>query len=62
MIESGKRFPSPQMLEKIAAALCIDTPELFSVKPLGTNAIENLRKEILLDLNKIILKKLEEVK
>jgi transcriptional regulator with XRE-family HTH domain len=31
-IESGRRFPSVEMLEKIALALEIDTPELFSVK------------------------------
>jgi transcriptional regulator with XRE-family HTH domain len=31
-IEAGRRFPSVEMLEKIALALEIDTPELFSVK------------------------------
>jgi transcriptional regulator with XRE-family HTH domain len=31
-IEAGRRFPSVEMLEKIAFALEIDTPELFSVK------------------------------
>jgi transcriptional regulator with XRE-family HTH domain len=32
MIEIGKKFPSPEMLERIAEALEIDTPELFSTK------------------------------
>jgi transcriptional regulator with XRE-family HTH domain len=31
-IEAGRRFPSVEMLEKIALALEIDIPELFSVK------------------------------
>jgi transcriptional regulator with XRE-family HTH domain len=30
MIEIGRKFPSVRMLEQIAAALGIDTPELFS--------------------------------
>jgi len=30
-IEAGRRFPSVEMLEKIAFALGIDTPELFSI-------------------------------
>jgi transcriptional regulator with XRE-family HTH domain len=30
MIEIGKKFPSPRMLEQIAGALGIDTPELFA--------------------------------
>jgi transcriptional regulator with XRE-family HTH domain len=31
-IEAGRRFPSVEILEKVALALEIDTPELFSVK------------------------------
>jgi len=30
MIETGKKFPSVKMLEQIADALGIDTPELFN--------------------------------
>ena len=32
MIESEKKFPTPEMLERIAAALEIDAPGLFSTK------------------------------
>ena len=32
-IETGRRFPSVETLEKIASVLGIDTPELFSMKP-----------------------------
>ena len=31
-IEAGRRFPSVEMLEKIASAFKIDVPELFSMK------------------------------
>ena len=31
-IETGRRFPSVEMLEKIATALEVDVPELFSTK------------------------------
>jgi transcriptional regulator with XRE-family HTH domain len=37
-IEAGRRFPSVEILEKIASALEIDTPELFSVKSIQNNA------------------------
>ncbi len=31
-IEAGRRFPSVTVLEKLASALGVDTPELFSVQ------------------------------
>jgi len=31
-IEAGRRFPSVEILEKIASALEIDAPELFAMK------------------------------
>ena len=58
MIETGRKFPSTQMLEKIAFALNIDTPELFSAKALHMETAEQLQKDILLDLQKIITKKI----
>jgi transcriptional regulator with XRE-family HTH domain len=39
-IEAGRRFPSVKMLEKIAFALKIDTPELFSMKLLPIRALK----------------------
>jgi len=32
MIEIGKKFPSPKMLEQIVEALGVDTPELFTTE------------------------------
>ena len=42
-IEAGRRFPSVKMLEKIASALKIDTPELFSMKVIQ---IHTTKKEL----------------
>jgi transcriptional regulator with XRE-family HTH domain len=58
MIEIGKKFPSPQMLARIAEALGIDTPELFTTQavkivPPGNKSIEKLRQDILEDLEKL---------
>ena len=33
MIENCKKFPSPEMLERIARALNVDTAELFTTNP-----------------------------
>jgi len=51
MIETSKKYPSPKMLAKIAEALGIDTPELFTTQtvtfiPAYNKSIELLYKEI----------------
>jgi transcriptional regulator with XRE-family HTH domain len=54
MIETGKQFPSPQMMEKIAAALEIDTPDLFMAKKFEIYALEERYKAVLGCLEEII--------
>jgi len=44
-IEGGRRFPSVEMLEKIAFVLGIDTPELFSMKPIQFDSIKKELEE-----------------
>jgi len=61
MIELEKKFPSVEMLERIAEALELDTTELFSAKPMSEDAIKKLHKAVLLDFEKIITKKLKEL-
>lgn len=61
MIELEKKFPSVEMLERIAEALVMDTIELFSIKPLPEDSIKKLHKDILVDFEKIISKKLEKL-
>jgi transcriptional regulator with XRE-family HTH domain len=61
MIELEKKFPSVEMLERIASALFMDTTELFSVKPLPEDSLKKLHKSVLLDFEKIIAKKIREL-
>jgi len=61
MIELEKKFPSVEMLERIAEALEVDTTELFSVNPLSEDSIKKLHKSVLKDFEKIITKKLKEL-
>jgi transcriptional regulator with XRE-family HTH domain len=42
-IEAGRRFPSVEMLKKIALALEIDTPKLFVMENMN---LETLKKEL----------------
>ena len=57
MIEKCKKFPSPEMLERIAQALNVDTPELFTTNPVTivpscNKSIERLNQEIILEFKK----------
>jgi transcriptional regulator with XRE-family HTH domain len=61
MLETGKKFPSAQMIERIAAALEIDTPELFAAAAFQPYAIEKLYKSFLHDIEKLVRTKLAEV-
>jgi len=57
LIESKKKFPSPEMLERIAAALEIDAPALFSTKSYPSPEIGTLAKlqeQVLSDLSEVI--------
>jgi len=42
-IEQNKKFPSPEMLERIAEALEIDSPQLFSMETYSKDAIQQFR-------------------
>jgi transcriptional regulator with XRE-family HTH domain len=55
MIEVGKKFPSAGMLERIAKALNVDTPELFptssvTILPNSNKSIERMYQEILSEI------------
>ena len=49
-IELKNKFPSPEMLERIAAALEIDSPQLFSMNPFTDEAIKRFQEGILADV------------
>jgi transcriptional regulator with XRE-family HTH domain len=50
LIEAGKKFPSADMIERIAAALGTDTPELFALAPLQ----QDWKEHILLKIDTLI--------
>jgi transcriptional regulator with XRE-family HTH domain len=48
MIEARKKYPSPEMMQRIAAGLGIDTPELFSMtSSFPVNTIKKYQMEVL---------------
>jgi len=65
MIELERKTPSLYMLERIAEALQMDPPELFSVKVVPVVSLRNLQKAVLDDIEKavggIIEKRLNEI-
>ncbi|GHV73257.1 hypothetical protein AGMMS49940_05590 [Spirochaetia bacterium] len=50
LIEGGKKFPSAEMIERIAAALEKDPPDLFAITPIQ----QQWQDEILAELEKMI--------
>jgi transcriptional regulator with XRE-family HTH domain len=52
-IERKNKFPSSDMLERIAAALEFDTPELFSVVPFPPEAIKEFQEGVRADISSI---------
>jgi transcriptional regulator with XRE-family HTH domain len=60
MIESGKKFPSVDMLERIAAALEIDSPELFSMNSFPLESLKMYQAGVLADIGRITEQVLEE--
>jgi transcriptional regulator with XRE-family HTH domain len=47
MIELARKFPSADMMERIALALGIDSPELFSMTSFPSESIKNLHTSLL---------------
>jgi transcriptional regulator with XRE-family HTH domain len=53
-IEQNKKFPSPEMLERIAEALEVDSPQLFSLETYSQTAIQRFRENLKVNLEKAI--------
>ena len=54
MIETKNNFPSPEMLERIAAALGIDTIDLFSTEKKLPEIMRTYRKTALKDIRGLV--------
>jgi transcriptional regulator with XRE-family HTH domain len=53
MIEMTRKFPTPEILERIASALEIDPPELFSIQ-IAEAQIRKFKKMVLTDIEKAV--------
>jgi transcriptional regulator with XRE-family HTH domain len=53
-IEQQNKFPSPDMLERIAAALEVDSPQLFSMDSYTDEAVKRFQNAVILDIEKSI--------
>lgn len=60
MIETKNNFPSPEMMERIAAALGIDTIDLFSTEKALPEAIKTYRQAALKDIQGLMGRFIEE--
>ena len=49
-IEQKNKFPSPEMLERIAFALEIDSPKLFSMDSFSDEALKQFHEGVLSDI------------
>jgi transcriptional regulator with XRE-family HTH domain len=54
MIELGRKFPSPEMLDRLAKALGIDNLDLLSPPPFRRKNLEKIRETVLSDLERKI--------
>jgi hypothetical protein len=54
MIELKRKFPGPEMLDRIAAALGVGAHELFAAVPSREGALEGLHRAILKDIERVI--------
>jgi len=54
MIEISRKFPTPDMLDRIAGALNIKTWQLFTVTPTTEEAMERLHKSIVKDIEQVV--------
>jgi len=53
-IELKNKFPSPEMLQRIAGALEIDSPQLFSMNAFTDEAIKRFQEGVLADVETAI--------
>ena len=56
MIELERKTPSLTMIERIAEALEIDSPELFSMRNVPSASIRDLQKMLIKDIGSAVIK------
>jgi transcriptional regulator with XRE-family HTH domain len=64
LIETEKKFPKPEMLERIATALEIDPPSLFATefRPLAeAETLAKVQKQVLGDITKFVSNRIKQL-
>ena len=61
-VETCRKFPTPEVLDRLAEALSIETYELFSSVPSPQNELEKLRQDIIGEVIKAIKQSFAEQK
>ena len=59
-VETCRKFPTPEVLDRLVGALGIDTHELFSFASTPQNELEKLRKDIIGEVVQTIKQSLAE--
>jgi len=59
MIEISRKFPTPEMLDRLAEALGIETYELFIVKPFLEDAMERLHNTLVDNIERVVAEAVE---
>jgi transcriptional regulator with XRE-family HTH domain len=59
MIEVCRKFPTPDVLDRIACALGVRTHELFAVPPSPAEEMERLRQDIVRDIDRVVSEAVE---
>jgi len=60
MIELAHKFPSAEMLGRLAAALEIESYELFSMPSVAENALIHLQESIVSNIERVVVKAIKE--
>ena len=61
MIETRKKYPKPEMLEKIAKSLQIEPYKLFSVESNPNEPFERLYRRVITDMKQIVNDAVEKI-
>ena len=59
MIEVSRKFPTPDVLDRLAGALNIKTYQLFAVPPSPGDAMERLHQSIVQNIDKVVAEAVE---
>ena len=60
MVELARKFPSANMLERIAIALEIEPHELFYMPSVAENALEQLQESIVSNIERVVSNAIKE--